>query len=114
MESSNPIKNTTDAVTYCKIKKIDYELIPPQKYKEFLTSLSKNNTLVFFPKTAETLSRIVVEARMMGMTTITNKLVGALSENWFEVKGVQLVAVMREKRKTIIDTIERSFARRGK
>ena len=49
---------------------------------------------------------------MMGMTTITNKLVGALSEDWFEVKGIQLVAVMREKRKTIIDTIERSFARR--
>ena len=106
MESSNPIKNTTDAVTYCKIKKIDYELIPPQKYKEFLTSLSKNNTLVFFPKTAETLSRIVVEARMMGMKVITNKRLGAVSESWFSMKGEPLIDYMTEKRIEILNRVE--------
>ena len=111
MQSSNPIKNTSDAITYCKIKKINYELIPPQKYENFLTSLNKNDIFVFFPKTAETLSRVVVEARMMGMTVITNKLIGALSENWFELKGSGLIEVMREKRTTILDTIERAFGR---
>ena len=109
MQSSNPIKNTSDAITYCKIKNIDYELIPPQKYEDFLTSLSKNDTLIFFPKTAETLSRIIVEARMMGITTITNKLIGALSEDWFKTKGTKLIETMRNKRVTIIDIIERAF-----
>jgi hypothetical protein len=107
MQSTNPIKNTRDAVMYCKVKKIDFELIPSQPYKNFLTSLGKNDTFVFFPKTAETLSRIVVEARMMGMTVITNKLVGALSEDWFELKGNELIDVMREKRKAIADILTR-------
>jgi len=111
MQSSNPIKNTSDAITYCKIKKINYELIPPQKYENFLTSLNKNDIFVFFPKTAETLSRVVVEARMMGVTVITNKLIGALSEDWFELKGSGLIETMKEKRTTIIDIIERAFRR---
>jgi len=49
----------------------------------------------------------VVEARMMGMTVITNKLVGALSEDWFELKGNELIDVMREKRKVIADILTR-------
>ena len=109
MESSNPIKTTTDAVTYCKIKKIDYELIPPQKYKEDLTSISKNNTLGFFPKTAETLSRIVVEARMMGMRVVTNKLVGATKEEWFKLKGEDLISAMGNKRDEIVNNVIRAF-----
>ena len=109
MQSTNPIKNTYDAITYCKIKKTSYDLIQPQPYKNFLTSLSKNDTFVFFPKTAETLSRVVVEARMMGMAVITNKLIGATSEEWFKFKGKDLVDTMREQRKIIADKIERSF-----
>ena len=107
MQSTNPIKNTRDAVMYCEVKKINFDLIPSQPYKNFLTSLGRNDTFIFFPKTAETLSRVVVEARMMGMTVITNKLVGALSEDWFELKGNELIDVMREKRKTIADILIR-------
>jgi len=60
---------------------------------------------VFFPKTPETLSRIVVEARMMGVKIITNKLVGATKEEWFKLKGVELVEEMRARREQILKTI---------
>ena len=54
----------------------------------------------------ETLSRIVVEARMMGCSVITNELVGATSEEWFKLKGEELIDLMVEKRETIASILE--------
>ena len=101
MDSHIPHKNTAEAAAYCKYKDLDYELIPSQPPLDFLKQLGKNEKLVFFPKTPETLSRIVVEARMMGMTVVANKNVGATKEPWFKLKGKELIAVMREKRNEI-------------
>ena len=71
-----------------------------------MTKLGSNKTLVFFPQTPETLSRIVVEARMMGMTVITNQNVGATKEPWFELKGEELIDVMRSKRAEIPQVVK--------
>jgi len=101
MDSPIPHKNTAKAIAYCKHKKMPYELIKSADYHTFLDKLGNNDKLVFFPETPETLSRIVVECRMMGMHTITNKTIGALGEEWFDLKGSNLIAVMKEKRKTI-------------
>ena len=65
MDSQIEHKNTAGSIKYCNSKEHEYELIPSSGYEEFLRRLSANDTLVFFPKTPETLSRIVVEARMM-------------------------------------------------
>ena len=46
---------------------------------------------MFFPKTPETLSRVIVESRMMGMSVITNNLVGATKEDWYALKGEELI-----------------------
>ena len=105
MSSPVPHKNTSDALRFCTLKKIPYELIPPLPYRDFLARLGKNEAFVFLPKTPETLSRIVVEARMMGVKTITNKLVGATKEEWFKLKGVELVEYMRAMRPQILKTI---------
>ena len=72
---------------------------------KFLKHLGSYSTLVFFPKTPETLSRIVVEARMMGMATKTTKNIGAIHEDWFDKKGLDLIQYMRKKRNYITDTI---------
>ena len=109
MNSRNSIKNTYFCAKYCERKELNYELIPETSYKEFLQNLSKNNTFVFFPETAETLSRVVVECRMMGIKVITNKLVGATSEPWFKLKGKELVNLLRKKRKEIVDVVEEVF-----
>ena len=82
MQSHIPHKNTIDAIRYCNIKNISYDLIPSLPYEKFLRRLGSNKSLVFFPKTPETLSRIAVEARMMNMKVITNGLVGASKEDW--------------------------------
>ena len=105
MNSNIPHKNTAGAILYCDKKSLEYSLIQPSSYYDFLTRLSTNKKLVFFPETPETLSRIVVEARMMNMSVITNSLVGATSEEWFSLKGEQLIDKMTLKREEIRDTI---------
>ena len=100
-DSTNPIKNTAKAVAYCKIKKLPYDLVGSLPYDKFLAKIGQNDTFLFFPETMETLCRVVVEARMMNMRTITNGVLGATSEDWFSLKGKELVKFMREKRESI-------------
>lgn len=107
MQSDNWHKNTADAVRICRAKEWDYDLIPPLPYEEFLTRLGKSSKFIFFPKTPETLSRIVVEARMMGLAVVTNNMVGATKEDWFSLKGIDLISVMTDKRKEIPDLVQK-------
>jgi len=110
IDSINDIKNSYAAIKYCKIKEMQYELIKMMSYKDFLSHISQNKGLIFFPKVVETLNRVIVEARMMNCEIITNaKLIGALSENWFKFKGKDLINVMRKKREEIPNKIINGF-----
>ena len=109
MASQNWHKNTADAIKYCRAKNIDFELILQCSYKDFLTKLGKYNKFIFLPKTPETLSRIVVEARMMGMTVIGNQNIGATKEDWFRHKGAPLIKIMKDKRSQIPAAINNIF-----
>jgi len=75
-------------------------------YEEFLHKISNNKTFIFLPQTLETLCRVAVECRMTGMSVITNKKLGAASEDWFSLKGTELISFMREKRNTICSQVE--------
>jgi hypothetical protein len=105
MQSNIIHKNTREAIMYCKHKKIPYKLVSNKNYESFLDQLSENKTLLFLPKTPETLSRVVVEARMMGMSVIVNKMIGATREPWYELKGKDLIEYMHAKRKMIKDIV---------
>jgi hypothetical protein len=105
MYSSIPNKNIEDSILYCRVNNLESEKIMPCSHKEFLTKINKNKTLVFFPKTLETLSRIVVEARMLNCRVATNKNIGATSEEWFRLKGKPLIDKMREKRLQIPEIV---------
>tara|TARA_R110000824_G_scaffold101386_7_gene240887 strand:- start:2648 stop:3493 length:846 start_codon:yes stop_codon:yes gene_type:complete len=105
LDSNIAHKNTSDAISYCAFNKLEYDLVRSNNYLVFLQRIGANNKLIFFPKTPETLSRIVVEARMMGMSVVTNNLVGATKEDWFSLKGAELIEVMKEKRESITSTV---------
>ena len=105
MSSNNWHKNTAGAVAFCQARGIEYELIPASGYYDFLTKLGNNKKLVFFPKTPETLSRVVVEARMAGMSVTTNNLVGATKEDWFSLKGEELIKKVKTMRGSIVDIV---------
>jgi len=92
-------------VQYCRSKELDFELISSKDYETFLGLLGKNKKFIFLPQSPETLSRVVVEARMMGVEVITNGKVGAVHEPWFKLKGLELINFFRNKREQIRDTI---------
>ena len=99
-------KNTIGAISYCVEKGFDYKLIENMPYYPFLEELGKCTAFVFFPQTPETLSRVVVEARMMGLNTHSSKLVGAMNEEWISLKGGALIDFMINKRTYIFETIK--------
>jgi len=105
MNSPVPHKNTQEAVQYCNALGLDYVLVQPSDAPTFLRDLGSHSTLVFFPKTPETLSRIVVEARMMGMATKTTNNIGAIHEEWFSKKGLDLIEFMRYRQKEIVNIV---------
>ena len=98
-------KNSKETVFYCEKKGYKYNLISSRNYQEFLSQLSNNDKFMFLPKTPETLSRVVVEARMMNIKVLTNKRVGASYESWFNLQGEELINLMTEKRKKIIKKV---------
>ena len=98
-------KNTNGTIKFCENNDYNYELIEDENYYNFLEKISKNKGLVFLPRSPETLSRICVEAKMMGCTVITNQLVGAKYEDWFKKSGDEIISEMRSVRKKVVDEI---------
>ena len=105
MDSPIAHKNTHDALKYCMYKDWEYELIKSDSYEDFLNQLGSNKKFVFFPQTAETLARVVIEARMMNVEVVTNSLVGATKEPWFEKKGLDLIQIIKDKREEISNKV---------
>ncbi len=109
MNSDIPHKNTYEAKQYCEVKNKPYELISSSDYYQFLSLLGSNSGFIFLPKTPETLSRVIIEARMMGLSIITNKRVGATQEPWYSLKGLELIKEVEKMRIRIPNTIIESF-----
>ena len=109
MNSNIGHKNTAGSVKYCESNNAPYELISSNNYHDFLSLLSRNKKFVFLPQTPETLSRVVVEARMLGVEVHTNSHVGAASEPWFPLKGSELIEKMRQRREEIVSAVESTF-----
>jgi hypothetical protein len=109
MKSAIPHKNQSEAVKYCELKNKEYRLIHSKTYSHFLSLLGTGCQFIFFPKTTETLSRVVVEARMMNVKITTNSNVGATKEPWFKLKGTDLIEEIEMMRCRIPKLILQSF-----
>jgi hypothetical protein len=106
----NPIKGTMDSINYAKKNKISYELIEKSNFNEFINKISKFNNIIFLPKTLETCSRVVLEARMLGVSIMTHNLTGALSESWFKtLKNKDLIEFLEKKPAEVASNIKNIF-----
>jgi hypothetical protein len=91
------IKNKNGNVAYCRDNGIPHRLIPRINNREnFLKALGSHTSFCFFPLIPETCSRILVEARMLGLKVHTNDNSGAVHESWFELEGQELTDYFRE------------------
>ena len=105
IDSKYPQKGVKESVQYCEENKLEYDIIGDPDYSKFLEMLSLYSTLVFHPATPETCCRIILEAKMMGLKTITNNLIGASHEDWYDLNGKELRDYMKNKRETFADFI---------
>ena len=105
VKSRWPQKGVPEAISFCMEESYDYDLIYDEDYYRFLWKLSENQALAFYPLTPETCSRVTLECKMMNMKVFITKLVGAAHEPWFESHGVELINLMREKKKQIYGII---------
>lgn len=100
--SNNKNKGMPYAIDYCNRNNIEFELIQPCAYKEFIKQLAQSERVFFFPQWLESFNRVVIEARILGCKVTSNKLIGATSEPWFrQHKGKSLLQFIRSKREEI-------------
>ena len=57
--------------------------------------MSVFKSFIFFPEIPETCSRILTEAKMLGLEVITNSNSGAYHESWFKLNGQELTDYFR-------------------
>jgi len=107
MESSIWNKNTEGSVEFCKKRNMKYELISDKNYHNFLKKISMNKKFIFLPRSPETLSRVCVEAKMLGCSLIVNNLIGAKYEEWFKEDSKYLISYMRTINSKILKEVER-------
>ena len=96
LQSNNRNKGMPAAIAYCQRNGIDFKLIEPKPFPEFIRDISQVETLVFFPQWLETYSRFAIESRILGCKLITNSLIGATSEDYFKLKGKELLDFIRQ------------------
>lgn len=106
VNSSNWIKNTQGCKQICNVHKLDYDVIEPSNPEEFLKEIAQYSMLVFFPIARETLCRLLVEARCMGLNTLTSENSGAFMSEWYDKSGPELIEYLRGKSKTNLESIK--------
>jgi hypothetical protein len=103
VNSGNIVKGTKQAVDFCNRGDYQYDLIQSSNEEEFLEILASYKTLVYIPTVLESLCRLVVEAKMLNCGVLTKtKLLGAYSEPWWSLNGIELINAIREKQESAI------------
>lgn len=105
LDTKNQIKNTTEAIKYCKENNLSYNLISFSNFEKFISELSKCKKYVFFPKVLETLSRASIEAKIVGCKLITNNFLSVAYEDWIKDTPDNILKYLKENNLNIIKKI---------
>jgi hypothetical protein len=109
VDSDSFIKGTKQAMQFCELNKIKYDLIKSPNYVTFVSMLAEYQNLIFFPVLAETCSRLAVEARCLGCNVISHAPYGANTSDWFTLDGKKLITYLNERSKQNLKSIEFSL-----
>lgn len=104
-EDDYGIKGRDISIEFCKKVHLKYELLLKTDHHSFLKNLSKYSTYVFFPRSPETLSRVSIEARLMGLSVITSDYTAAVHESFFDYESNRMIQYIKDKPKQILKLI---------
>lgn len=77
-------KGLDNAIQFCEINKIPYEVLPIQKHEDHIRTLAKYTGIVFMPIIDDTCPRVIIEARLLGLDIYTNINSQHTTENWWK------------------------------
>jgi hypothetical protein len=77
-------KGTDNAKNFCSVNKLDYDVLPIQKYEDHIKILAKYKGLVFLPIIDDTCPRAIIEARLLDLEVITNINCQHVTEWWWK------------------------------
>ena len=103
LRSNNKNKGMPAAIGFCQKNNLPFEYLEPQPFESFVANLARVENLVFFPQWLETYNRLSIEARILGCKIITNNLIGAASEDYFKLKGKELLDFIRKNNNALMD-----------
>lgn len=108
INSDNWIKNTQGATSFAIRNHMEFALIEPiEDYRQFLLALGAYSTLIFIPLARESCCRLLVEAKALGLNTITTDNSGAAKSTWFRLPRVHLIKYLRSQSASGIQMIRR-------
>tara|TARA_R100001510_G_C7642100_1_gene199684 strand:- start:848 stop:1711 length:864 start_codon:yes stop_codon:yes gene_type:complete len=107
INSTNPIKKTPEAISFCDATGLEYELIQSPDHREFLKLLSQYEKLVFMTGHPEPTPRVAIEAKMLNCTLMTQKhLIGVSYEDYFHLTGDAMIEKVRTMRDEALEQLE--------
>jgi len=109
IKGNNTNKGQDLSEEYCLSNNIDYEIISSQNPLELYEKLCEYESLVFFPRTPETFSRVFLEAKLAGCKVITNRLVGALGEDYNWDSRQDIVSQLKRSEKNLFSRIKETI-----
>ncbi len=104
-EDDYGIKGRDISIEFCKKVHLKYDLLPKTNHHSFLKNLSKYSTYVLFPRSPETLSRVSIEARLMGLSVVTSDYTAAVHESFFDYESNRMIEYIKDKPKQILKLI---------
>lgn len=91
-------KRWDKAVALCEREGIKYDILEKQEYSKFIKNLSEYKGIVFFSHAFESCCRLLIEARILNLSIITDNRNGCTYEGWFKNnKGRGLLEAVRQK-----------------
>ena len=103
LNSQNRNKGMPAAVEFCEKNNLPFELLNAARFEDYIANLAKVKHLVFFPQWLESYSRLAIEARIVGCKLVTNSLLGAASEDYFKLRGKELLDKIKDNNIKIIN-----------
>lgn len=100
---SSVSKGTQQAVELANYLRIPYEILPKMEYEDFISKLGEYSGTVLAPQIPESFGRQAAEARMMGLTVLTNSNMACSFEEWYNWDRFEIIEEMKKKKKNFLD-----------
>jgi glycosyltransferase involved in cell wall biosynthesis len=103
--SNSWIKGSVDAINYCKEKNIEYDILNNVSHDEVLQKMSEYKHFVFLPKGKDTCPRVLIEAKLSGMSVHSNLNCQHINESWWESSSDNIEKYLRDSGKRFLNVV---------